>query len=845
MMPGLSPELLGSTYRLQLHGIGFAAATALVPYLHELGIETLYVSPITAAAPGSTHGYDVVDPTRLDPALGTAEEFEALLQTLDRHHLRLLIDIVPNHLSTSADNRWWWDVLRRGRTSPYARFFDIDWSVHDGRILLPVLGRPLGEVLGAGELSVVSGHDGLVLAYGDHRFPVASGWPDPEGGDSDHCAPTSPDVLVRLLDHQHYRLAYWRTSRRAGNYRRFFDIDTLVGVRVEDVAVYETLHSFILELAADRRVAGFRIDHIDGLADPGAYLHRLRADVDHARGPGVAPAVLVVEKILDRHEDLRPDWPVQGTTGYEFADIAGGLFVKPGAGDVGFGERALSAKREVLNTIFSGQVADLARRACRAVEAETPGADLNGADAQAALVELISQLDVYRTYFDAGPALPVDRRRLDQATDRARPLLDVEERRLLDLLSAGLRSAGETHGTWLDVARRWQQLSGAVVAKGVEDTALYRTEQPAGVEVGGDPGNPAVPPRLFHEIMANRGQMHAGTLNATSTHDTKYGEDTRARWAVLTEWAAPWAEQLALWHKSNLGGDVPHRHDELAIYRAIVGIWPPLSGGTDEMARRVGDSVVKAAREAKLRTSWFDPDEKYEARMVRFVEHILDQTNQAFLASVSSVIDIIGAAGAVNALALLALKATAPGVPDFYQGSETWLRSLVDPDNRRPVGFSALQAEMAASGRTGGALGDKAEVTELLQSWSDGRIKLAMTRMVLTWRRSQRLLFRQGDYVALRCVGAATDHVVAFARRSGHTWSLTVAPRLAFTLCGPGRMPVGTDVWGDTAIELPPRAPFHFVDIFTGRRVGVHQGTLALGEIMDPLPVSVLVTPPS
>jgi (1->4)-alpha-D-glucan 1-alpha-D-glucosylmutase len=422
---------LGSTYRLQLHGIGFEGARRLVGYLSDLGIETLYVSPVLAAVPGSTHSYDVVDPTWLDPALGTAEDFAGLLEELAAHRMRLLLDIVPNHMATAPENRWWWDVLARGQRSPGAPWFDVDWAQGGGKVVLAVLEAPLSEMLGAGAIGVDRAA-GLV-SVATSAYPL-----DPETVVGEH------DV-ASVLERQHYRLAYWRVGPRETNYRRFFDIDQLVGVRVEDPDVYRATHAFVLELAADPRVAGLRVDHVDGLADPAAYLGRLHADLDAARSE---PAHVVVEKILGAGESLPADWPVDGTTGYEFASLTTRLFVDPagasaieelGAALTGetrkFDEIAKEARAEVLLSLFPGQADRLARLAHGALWRRDPGCDLTFDAVRRALGALVANLDVYRTYLD-GRASATDRRRLEGEVSDARSDLDADGARALDALGA-------------------------------------------------------------------------------------------------------------------------------------------------------------------------------------------------------------------------------------------------------------------------------------------------------------------------------------------------------------------------------------------------------------------------
>ncbi|HEX3947019.1 MAG TPA: malto-oligosyltrehalose synthase [Acidimicrobiales bacterium] len=844
---------LGSTYRLQLNGLGFGRARELVPYLAALGVQTLYVSPVLAAAPGSSHGYDVVDPTRIDPALGGADGLAGLLEELDAHGMRLLVDVVPNHMATVAANRWWWDVLRRGRRSRYAGTFDIDWGAHGGRVLLPVLGRPLAEVLGAGELSMVD-HDGEpALAYFDQRFPVdpatLADVPDVDAGDLD---------MAALLDRQHYRLAYWRLAGAEGNYRRFFDVDGLVGIRLEDPAVYRATHRLVLELAADRRVAGLRVDHVDGLADPAAYLHRLRADLDAGRTGSADRAertgradraertgrpALVIEKIVARDEPLPAAWPVDGMTGYELADLAGGLLVDPAGAEAlaagpPFDQREAVAKAEVLDRLFGGQ---LDRLVALAADALAPGTDVATGQLRRALAGLTVALPGYRTYLDGEPPSAADRRRLARAVATATEGLDADGRRALVLVHQGLLSAVPGSG-WLPVARRWQQLTGAVAAKGVEDTATYRYDGLlVGAEVGGDPGRPAVTPAAFHEAMAERARRHPGSLNATSTHDSKRSEDVRARLAVLSEMPDRWAAQVDRWARRHRTwaaghGTGPSDHDRRLVYQSIVGTWP-IDGPTDgDYRRRVADYVGKAAREAKQATSWLDPDERYERALAAFVGHLLGSArggDRRFVTEVDRLTAAIGPAAATNSLGLVVLRSTLPGVPDTYQGTELWDFSLVDPDNRRPVDFDRRRRLLAE-------LDQGRSAADLSAGWGDGAVKLSVTGRLLRLRRDRPALFDRSAYLPLRLRGPASEHAVAFARRHRRQWSVTVVPRLAFGLAGPGRFPLGA-LWGETSVVLDRSAPTEWVEVLTGAPVGSRRGSLRLADVLRLLPVAVLV----
>ena len=515
--------------------------------------------------------------------------------------------------------------------------------------------------------------------------------------------------LEELLDRQHYRPAYWRLGRDEGNYRRFFDVDGLIGVRVEDPDVFESTHRFILELAEDDRIAGLRVDHVDGLADPGAYVARLRAALaDHA----ASRAVVVIEKILARGETVRRRWPVDGTTGYEFADVAGGLLVDPaGAARIElvgarlsgerrtFAELARASKREVLTRAFRSPLRRLSRLVVATLDVELPGHDLSEAEVAEAFIGLTVHFDAYRTYMDAGPIDGEDRSRVHRAAHAAALELHHEGRRALEVIVGGLLRARSGGGgtvasdPWLQVARRWQQLSGAVAAKGVEDTATYRFTGLLGhAEVGGDPEHAAIDPAGFYARTGGRGRRYRSSLNATSTHDSKRSEDVRARLYTLSEVSELWNGLVERWHRRHAraiaaaGG--PDGHDELVAYQTLASMWPVGHAAMSPAeCRRVQDYMVKAAREAKRHSLWTDPDERYERALRTFIHRLSRAPDDRFGSEMERFVGRIGPAAATNSLALCVLKAICPGVPDLYQGSELWEFSLTDPDNRRPVDF--------------------------------------------------------------------------------------------------------------------------------------------------------------
>lgn len=833
-------DRLGSTYRLQLNGTGFKRAQALVPYLHALGIETLYASPVLAAAPDSTHGYDVIDPTRLDPALGSDEEYAGLLDALGAHGMRLLLDIVPNHMATVPANEWWWDTLRQGESSPDAAVFDIDWTQHGGRVLLPVLGRPVGDLLA--EDALREDPESGMLAADGQQLPLAPGTPG--------------RPLPELLASQHFRAAFWRLGDTAGNYRRFFNVDGLVGVRVEDADIFDRTHAYIRELLGDVRVAGVRIDHIDGLSDPTAYLARLHEALN---GAGRRPVVLV-EKIVQHDETTDSRWLVDGTTGYEFADRALGLFVDaPGdqaLTDLGsaltgypasFETLGLQAKREMLRHTFSAQLDRVARLALVALDAGEPGHDLSITDVRDGIVELTVSLDVYRTYLDGGLPTRADAATLARAqvSRRARGANTPEAERAATLLTQGLLTAtgGGGGGPWVEMAMRWQQLTGAVMAKGVEDTATYRYDgMLSHADVGSNPDHAVCEPAAFHHFVRRRARTtaHSG-LNTTSTHDSKRNEDARCRLVVLSEASAEWDRLVRRWRRRFSGtARSPQPHDELFALQTLLAMWPVENAGPSrpEM-RRIQEYLRKAAREARRCTSWTEPDSRYE-RLLRSYATSVTQ-DERFRAEMGQFVRSIAPAAVTNSLALTVLKTCGPGVPDFYQGTELFEPTLTDPDNRLPVDFSHRVAlleslpELPADGTTG-----PSQAARLLATWPDGRIKLHVARAALHLRRQWPELFADGSYVPLGSTGRRADNVVGWARRRGRHTVVAIVPRLMLHHAGMGRFATGSPVWSATACTLPKTAPDEYVDVLSGQTIRATRGRLQVAQALGTLPVAIL-----
>lgn len=751
-----------STYRVQLRPeFGFAEAAAIVDYLHELGIGALYGSPMLDATPGSTHGYDVTDPTRARGELGGEEARKALSARLKDAGLGFVVDIVPNHMSVEVPkaNQWWWDVLRNGRDSPYAPFFDIDWS--RGRLLLPVL----GDDRAVAELTV----EGDELVYYDHRFPIAPG--TGEG--------TPQEVHAR----QHYELVGWRRGNRELNYRRFFDITNLAAVTVERPEVFAETHGEVLRWVSDGDVTGLRVDHPDGLADPGGYFRRLRE--------GAPGAWLVAEKILHPGEALPQSWPVDGTTGYDALREITGVFVDPAAASV---FTRLAAEQGVRTDYHA--VEERARRLVTdgilVAEVHRIAGLLQGVDAEAAraaVAEVMIAFPVYRSYLPEGSehwATAVERAR------KRRPELAPA----LDALDSQVRGAPDG-----ELATRIQQTSGMVVAKGTEDTTFYRFTRFAALnEVGGNPDRFGLGTGEFHTLAAGRAAAAPATMTTLTTHDTKRSEDTRARMAALSEVADEFAVAVRRW---TVAREIDEPALNLLAWQTLVGAWPI-------SAERLRDYLDKAAKEAKLRTTWTEHDEDFERSVAEWPSAVLGDASLA--ADVEAFVKRVRGAGWVNSLGQKLVQLAGPGVPDVYQGTELWDYSLVDPDNRREVDYDVRRSLLERI-----QAGEQPEIDET------GAAKLLVVHHALKLRRDRPELFT--GYRPLHAEGVAAEHLLAFERGAG----LTVAAT---------RLPLGLERaggWRDTV--LPLRAG-EWTDVLTGRGVGdAPQASALFGQY----PVALLV----
>ena len=758
-----------STYRLQMRGAAsgeaftFADAEKLVDYLADLGVSHLYLSPILTAAEGSTHGYDVTDPTTISAELGGPEGFSSLVSTAKAAGLGVIVDIVPNHVGVDVprQNPWWWDLLTHGRQSPYASYFDIDWTLDpDGRIVLPVLGSD-DDVA---DLVV----DGDTLRLGDLVFPISPGTADDDASGA------------QVHDRQHYKLIGWRHG--ICGYRRFFSITSLAGLRQEDRAVFDATHVEVKRWFDEGLVDGIRIDHPDGLSDPTSYLTWLR----ELAGP---QAWIVIEKILAVPEPLDPSLPVAGTTGYDALREAGGVFVDPTGEEsltaliesagVPYSEMASEARRLKVKAATVTLASELAR-ICRAVTAATGrDHDLLGE----AIAELLSHIGVYRSDY---LSLPLVLPEAISETTTARPDLAAP----LELLAAALTPGSE-------VGVRLQQLCGAATAKSMEDCLFYRDARLVSLnEVGGEPEYFGVSTAEFHTRAQARAALWPTAMTTLSTHDTKRGEDVRARIGVLSQVPSLWTEMVQGWERTTPS---PDPLTGLFLWQNIFGVWPADGSVTEELRERLHAYTEKAIREAALHTTWNDPDSDFESAVHSWIDAVLDGPVAAGL---TELVARLQEHAHVDALGQKLIALTAPGVPDVYQGTELWEDSLVDPDNRRAVDYAARRTAL----------------TELSHP------KLRVVREALRLRRERPQSFLAGGYRPVPADGAHAQHVLAFGRGD----DVVVAVR-RWTV----RL-TETD-WGKTTVTLPPGS---WTDRLSGR---THTDTAAAADLFGDLPVALLV----
>ncbi|NYT45246.1 malto-oligosyltrehalose synthase [Alcaligenaceae bacterium] len=883
-----------STVRLQLHGqFTLADAAARVPYFSRLGISHLYLSPITRARAGSTHGYDVVDHTVVSDELGGIAALRALVDVVRSHGMGLLLDIVPNHMATHSSNAWWWDVLRHGRLSRYADSFDIDWHTPQpglrGKVLAPFLAKPYGESLADGSIAVVLEQTEGVpqIEASGARYPIAPDSMRVAGLDAqmaaryyDGSTEDGRQRLHELLEKQHYRLAWWRCAADMINWRRFFEVSELIGVRVELPEVFDAVHALPLQLYAEGLIDGLRIDHVDGLAQPVAYCAKLRAALDERRAQrpaalrGDAPW-LIIEKILAPGETLDASWQVDGTSGYDFMDQAGAvlhqsdacmaltdLWARTAQDNRDAAAHVRAAKKLLLERHFAAERKALLRVLWGLAQGSVRGRDWSRELIGRVLDRFLEVFPVYRTYVGPQGRNPQDADLFARVMSEALAVLDrgdaQEGAALLTWLEAGLVGIGQTEaaqtaGSTLEkqglAIRRFQQLTPPLAAKSLEDTTFYRYGRLLSRnEVGSDPAVFAIRPAHYHERNAWRAAHAPRALLATATHDHKRGEDARARLAVLTEAPDLWAQAVARWMQwpgTPAAACALHAGERYMLWQAIVGAWPMELRADDEPAvggfiARLSAWQTKALREGKQSSGWFCPDEAHEADAQAFLDSMaVGGPHHALLKDIGDFVARIAPAGALNGLVQTVLRTTAPGIPDLYQGTEFWDFSLVDPDNRRPVDYPGRQDALDA-------LDSGVDIIELLAQWRDGRIKQAVVAACLRLRRRLPLAFSIGAYEALPVSGKRHEQVLAYARSAGDQHCVVVLPlhghRGLAAAGGAGSLQFPERYWEDTSVSLPPRyAGMEMKNALDGsiQRPGTG-GMLRLDDLFADLPLAVL-----
>lgn len=985
-----------ATYRLQFsRSFTFKQATALVPYLHDLGITDCYASPYLKARPGSIHGYDISNHNSLNPEIGSWEDYVEFVHTLQSRDMGQVMDFVPNHMGI-FDNPWWTDVLENGPCSPYADSFDIDWDPVKpelrNKVLLPILEDQYGRILQSGQLRLVLEQGGFRLVHHDHVLPIdpkttvqilepvlrdlsqsmdasdpdlveiqsittaCRNLPDRERTDQEAVNErqrekevikkrlsqiydvnprvkaaidrelkrfngtqengASYDPLHALLESQAYRLSYWRVASDETNYRRFFDINELVALRMDLPPVYEKSHRLIRSLVRDGLIGGIRIDHIDGLMDPAGYLWQLQRtcfveqaakeiqtrsggeepdmsalsnllsakfksllEDDSPRDPSLFFYVLV-EKILAEKEYLRESWPTAGTTGYEYAVALNGIFVDRGNAKSilntyrrftgmtqSFKEVVYRSKNLLMTTSMSGEVYVIAHGLDRISEGSRSYRDFTLSTQRDAIREVIACFPVYRSYINAFQE-HIDKRDrvvIDAAVAEAKRRNPAISASLFDFIRNTLLlhyppdMSEEARDEQRYFVMRFQQHSGPVMAKGLEDTAFYIYNPLVSLnEVGGNPERLGTRITEFHEQNAYRLAAFPYSMISTSSHDSKRSEDVRARINVISEIPREWRSGLRRWsqlnekHRHNLNGDmVPDRNEEYLIYQTLLGTYPTEEVDEQEYEEyrgRIREYLLKALREAKVHSSWISPNADYEDRVTKFVSGILDRSpSNAFLSDFVTLNSMVADCGRYNSLSQTLLRIFSPGVPDLYQGNELWNYSLVDPDNRRPVDFSQRQKLLQDLRRESAGTGDLTHLArDLMDARADGRIKLYVTWRSLTYRREHATLFTSGSYVPLEGAGMMADHICAFAWHDASDSLVVVAPRLCVKLTHSAtRLPVGTSAWEDSRVVLPAiLGGMLYTNIFTGETIRAGSGkrgsNLPLAKAFSCFPVAAL-----
>ncbi len=913
-----------TTYRIQFHkDFGFTQANVLVDYLHQLGIQAIYASPIFRAASGSTHGYNVADPNQLNPEIGTEAELNELFASLRRHQMGWLQDIVPNHMVYSTENPLLMDVLEKGYHSHYSRHFDIAWN-HPSqslkkRLLVPFLGVPYYEALYEGQLELIYDNGLFAVKYYDSVFPLKiESYPllfntegirftdaqleeieaasrklvevfagisvaedrvaAMEGAKRALWKEYQEDAIFRkqvqkrlqamnkdkeqlheILTAQYYRLAFWKTANREINYRRFFNINELISIRVEDPAVLEHTHQLIFKLLKRAVVGGVRIDHIDGLNDPLTYLQELRKRATD-------DAYIVVEKILEPGEKLPAEWPIQGTSGYDFLAQLNGVLCDPARKDTftqlynrftglrtEFSDMLFDKKKLILDRLLAGDLERLLFQFRKLSQFVPEGADLLPADLRLTLTTALCFFPVYRTYINSETVTEHDRHYIEEALQKTAERLPEQKLTIKFLWRVLLLKFPRAIPTprkrsWLRAIMKFQQVTGPLMAKGLEDTTFYVYNRLLSVnEVGGNPEAFGLTIEEFHRFNQEQLKQWPHKMNASATHDTKRGEEVRARLNVLSEIPEEWEAYIHQWHdinkalKQEAGGQaLPDKNEEYFIYQTLLATWPFEDTITEDYPQRIEEYLLKAMREAKVHTDWIARNEDFEKALIAFTLRLLN-SGHGFQKVFLPFKNKIAHWGIINSLSQVLLKIASPGVPDFYQGCELWDLSLVDPDNRRPVDY---ELRMKYLEEIKSVTGDNLAtfIAGVLENKTDGRIKLFTIYQALQCRRQLAQVFQAGDYLPLQTTGKRQDNALVFGRIHDGKAVIMVVPRFPSQLVEQGQWPLGEEVWGRTALTLPESlAGYNWRNVFTGESVKA-SATLSLARVFKLFPVALLVS---
>lgn len=835
-----------STYRIQFHkDFTFKHLQQIIPYLQSLGIKTLYASPIFEATPGSTHGYDVVDPLNINPEIGTLEELREISNILKESGISWLQDIVPNHMAYHPNNKWLMDVLENGKDSKYASYFDIGWDsdVYGGRIMVPFLGVPFEDAVEQKQIQLVEKDGRYWFDYYVQRYPVKVDSKQNLTSADIKKINNDPEQIKQLSDKQAYQLCHWQETDKQINFRRFFTVNGLICLNIQHKQVFDHYHQLIKQLLEEGVFQGLRVDHVDGLYDPEAYLQQLR----ELAGP---ETYITVEKILEAGEPFPKSWPVQGNTGYDFLAVVNNVFTNTQNEQAftDYYEKLISAKTDIENSTLEKKAFILKQHMAGELEnlfrlyksLDLPTDDkVSDEQLKEAIAQLLVHCPVYRFY---GNSMPLSNEEVEavsgvtdaaaQAHSQLSEALNLIKTALLDRTKQGDL---DYNNRALRFYQRCMQFSGPIMAKGVEDTLMYTYNRFIGHnEVGDSPAAFGFTTEEFHELMLDRQHYWQLSLNGTSTHDTKRGEDVRARLNVLTDMSAEWLKLIKQWQKESAklkSNNAPDSNDEYFIYQSILGAHPMPHSKEYDFAQRLQEYLIKALREGKQNSDWASPNEVYEEAVKNFIDKLLSKKSN-FLKSFSSFHQRVSDYGIINSLAQVLLKFTCPGVPDVYQGCELWDLSLVDPDNRRPVDYEARNQYLEKQNATA------VNWQQLWQNRYNGEVKLDLTRQLLAIRSEGAKVFTDGNYLALSTTGKYKDNILAFARQLGKSWYVTIVPLHLAAIEADGADPCALD-WRDTAVVLPNSAPGTWTNVLTGEH-GYTSETLSVAKLFCALPVALL-----